>query len=288
MSSELVVVNNNPAPLAPQGGLGIDFGSKLFQLKPATLSIVQPNSQAEGALKGKLRISETGDQFDSLFVTLLVMPVEKRAYYAGTPGELNRTPENLMCFCSEVVRDANNYEVSKPDAKAKVPGAFRCHGCPKSSWEKYRQTQQRADIPPCDLYYYALLIDTEYKMPLQMYIRSSAKQPFEQGMQNLGRKFAMMRAKGQNPNIFDIGFKLSTVKKQKGQTVTYLPVLSDHRILTPEERESFGEIYQQFVARKTAAQGGGPGQSAVDDAQSVIDAEVVEPTGDVPTGEIQI
>lgn len=291
--TQLAVVDQTPAALATtgSGGLGIDFGSKLFQLKPATLTIVQPNSQADGAIKGKLRISETGDQFDSLFVTLLVMPVEKRAYYAGKPGELNRTPENLMCFCSNVIRDEANREVSKPDPKAKVPGALRCYGCPKASWEKYRQTKERADIPPCDLYYYALLIDTEFKMPLQWYIRSTAKTAFEQAMQNLSRKYAMMKAKGLNPNIFDIGFKVSTVKTEKGKTVTYLPVFSDFTIISDAQREEFGEIYQQFVARRTKATNLDEDTSAeaqIDSSNQTIDAAVTEPTGQVLEGEIVI
>jgi hypothetical protein len=281
MSNDLVVVQ--PAPLAQPGGLGINFGSKLFHLKPATLSINQINTQAEGAIKGKLRVSETGDQFDSMTVTLLETPVEKRQYYAGKKGEMNRNPGNLMCFCSNVVRDSNNNELSGPDAKAKVPGALRCYGCPKSSWERYRQTKDRDDIPPCESFYQALLIDTEYKMPLKFYIRSTGKKPFESGMQNISRKFAMMIAKGFQPNIFDIKFTLSTVAEKKGQTVTYVPVLSNFEIITPEERQSFGEIFQSYVASKNA-----PPALPVNDANDVIDAEVVEPSGDTPSGEIAI
>lgn len=282
MSNELTVLNNqNTSIQTNQGGLGLDFGSKLFQLKPATINIVQPNSQAEGAIKGKLRISETGDQFDSMFVTLLTMPVEQRSYYAGEPGTLSRTPDNLMCFSRDMVR---------PDPKAKVPGALRCEGCPKASWDKWRQTKERKDIPPCDAYYYTVLIDTEFKMPLQMYIRGGGKAPFEQGMQNLSRKFAMMKAKGLNPNIFDIGFKLSTARSQKGQTVTYLPVLSDFRVLTEAEREEFGEVYQQFINRKNRAADAAQAAEVdqIDESTKTIDAQVVEPTGEVYEGEIVI
>lgn len=278
MNNELAVVGDNPTPLAQTGGLGIEFGSKLFRLKPATLGIVQPSTTADGAIKGKLRISETGDQFDSLFVTLLVMPVEQRQYYQRIPGQdLNRSPENLLCFSSNVTRDEFNRETSGPDAKAKVPQSLRCHNCPKASWDRWRQTKDKADIPSCDLYYKALLIDTEYKMPLQMYIRSSAKTPFEQGMQNLSRKFAMMKAKGLNPNIFDIGFKLSTKKVQKGQTFSWIPQFSDFRVLDEAERAEFGEIYQQFVTRRNTPEAP---LSDLDDATQGIDSAVVEATAE--------
>lgn len=280
MSSDLTVINNAPTELAKTGGLGLDFGSKLFQLKPATVSIVQPSTTAEGAIKGKLRIPETGDQFDSMFVTLLVMPQEQRSYYAGgEPGQLNRTPDNLMCFSRDMVR---------PDKNAKVPGALKCDGCPKASWDKWRQTKDRKDIPPCDAYYYALLIDTEFKMPLQMYLRSSAKAPFEQGMQNLSRKFAMMKAKGLNPNIYDIGFKLSTKKVQKGATVSWIPELSDFRVLTEAEREEFGEVYQQFIARKNNAANASAETEAsdqIDETTQNIDNLVNEPVSGEYVGE---
>lgn len=284
MSNEtgLTVIDGNQttALAKPSGGLGIDFSSKLFQLKPATLSINQPNTQAEGAVKGKLRITETGDQFDELFVTLLVMPTERRQYYVGEPGTLNRSPENLMCFSNDLV---------KPDLKAKVPGALKCEGCPKADWTKWRQTKEKKDIPPCDAFFYALLIDTKYKMPLQYYVRSTAKQPFEQGMKNLARKLYMMQQQGLNPNIFDVGFKLSTTKVQKGQTISYLPALSDFRIITDAEREEFGEIYQQYVSRNTKPSASEEAEAAaqIDDSNAIIEGEVVEPTGAAP-GEIKI
>jgi hypothetical protein len=283
-NTNLAVLNNQTALAKPTGGLGIDFSSKLFQLKPATLSINQPNTQAEGAIKGHLRISETGDQFPELFVTLLVMPTERRQWYAGETGQLNRSPENLMCFSNDLV---------KPDIKAKVPGALKCEGCPKADWTKWRQTKQKADIPPCESFIYALLIDTKYKMPLQYYVRSKAKQPFEAGMKNLARKLYMMQQQGLNPNLFDVGFKLSTKRVQNGQTVSWVPELSDFRIISDEEREEFGEIYKQFVNRSTKAADQSAEAEAADqiaEVDNVIDAEVVEPNGagDVVQGEITI
>lgn len=259
--------------------MGLDFGSKLFRLKPATININQPNTQVEGAIAGKLRISETGDQFEEMFVTLLAMPQERRDYYTGEPGQLNRSADNLMCFSRDMIR---------PHEKAKVPQAVKCDGCPKASWEKWRQTKKKEDIPPCDAYYYALFIDTVYKLPLQMYIRSKAKQPFEAGMQELARKFKLMQSQGLNPNIFDLRFRLSVKKITTGKLVSYVPFLSDFKAFTEEERAEFGDIYLEFTNRgRKQADNAAELEAAdqIDQAASVIDAEVVEPGSQ---GEIQI
>lgn len=290
MSTELTVVGQQSTALAaPPSGLGIDFGSHLFQIKPATLSINQPNTQVEGAIKGKLRLSDTGDQFDELFCTLLAMPVEKRAYYVGIPGQLNRLPENLMCFCSNVQRNQQRAEITGPDEKSKVAQAIRCNGCSRASWDKWRQTKLKEDLPPCDLYYYALLIDTKYKMPMQMFIRSKAKQPFEQGMEKLSRRFLMMKSQGLNPNIFDIGFTLKTKQIKTGQLTSYVPELSDFRAITPEEKVEFGAIYQQFVSRQSRFDD--PELEAADqiaETTETINAQVTGDVGEIQEGEIVI
>lgn len=293
MSTELAIIGQDSKALAtPPSGMGIDFNSPLFQLRPATLSINQPNTQVDGAIKGKLRLSDTGDQFDELFCTLLVMPVEKRAYYAGGgTGVMNRTPDNLMCFCSNVQRNPQRVEVTGPDDKAKVAQAVRCSGCQKASWDKWRQTKLKEDLPPCDLYYYALLIDTKYKMPMQMFIRSKAKQPFEQGMEKLSRRFLMMKSQGLNPNIFDIGFTLKTKKIQTGQMVSYVPELADFRAITPEERVEFGTIYQQFISRQGKSDYVDPELEAAEqiaETTESIDAKVTGDVGEVIEGEIVI
>lgn len=258
MSNELAILGQEPQGTAlavQQGGLGIDFGSKLFQLKPATLNINQPSTQAEGAIKGLLRVSETGDQYEDLFVTLLLMPVEQRQYYVGEPGQLNRSQDNLHCFSRDMLT---------PDLKAKYPQSPTCKSCPKQDWTKWRETKAKADIPPCDAFYLAYMIDTVYKSPLKMYFRSTSKKPFEAGMQQLARTFAKMKATGGNPNIFDIGFKLSTKMIQTGKNQSWIPTFSDFRAIAPEEREAFGDIYLQYINR---------GVQSDEEIQALADAE---------------
>lgn len=242
----------------------VDFSSKFFQLKPANLTIVQPNSQVEGGIKGNLRIVETGDQFESMECTLLVMPTEQRQYHIGNPGELNRTPENLACFSTDLV---------VPHAKAKLPQALKCDGCPKADWGPWREYKEKNNgqtnknlIPPCDASYKALLIDTKYNLPLQMFLRSKAKEPFELGMNNLARLIAMEKAKGQNPNIFDVKFTLSTKLISTGKFQSYIPIFSNFKFVTEEEKAAFGAIYLQYTASKTKREQA--------EAQAQADAEV--------------
>lgn len=257
-----------------QGGIGVDFKNKLFELKPATININQSNTQVEGAIPGKLRISETGEQFEEMFVTLLRMPEERRDYYTGEPGQLNRSADNLMCFSRDMIR---------PHKNAKVPQALRCDGCPRQDWTKWRQDKRKENIPACDAYYYALFIDTVYKLPLQMYIRSKAKGPFEAGMQELARKYKLMQAQGMNPNIFDITFRLATKKILTGKLPSYVPVLSNFKAVTDEERESFGQIYLDYAnrgKRQADQQAQEEATEQIEQQSQIIDAEIVTPGSD--------
>lgn len=277
MSNELVVLNNQSTALTT-GGLGRTGNSKLLQATPASLSIVQANTTLEGAKKGHLIIDGDVDlQFKEMTVTLLVEPDEERAYYVGEAGGLNRTPENLHCFSRDMVH---------PDDRAKYPQAHDCKSCPKASWEQFRLKRDKGipttkeDVPPCDAFYKINLIDTVYKMPLRMYIRSQSKEPFEIGMKKLARKLNMMAATtGRNPNIFDVTFKLSTKQVTKGKYTFYILQLSDFEGTTDEQREAFGVIFQQFIdaqqeyLNKVAqAQAESESYAAVDGAQSSIDA----------------
>jgi len=275
MSTELTVLNNTTA--IQQGGLGVDFGNKLFALKPATLSIVQPNSQVEGAVKGNLRINETGDQYEEMWATLLMMPSEQRQYHIGNPGELNRTPENLMCFSTDLV---------VPHAKARIPQAVTCASCPRADWGPWREYKEKNNgqtnkllIPPCDAHYMALLMDTQYKLPLKMYIRSKGKEPFEAGMNNVARVIAMMKAEGKNPNIFDVKFKIRTKQIQTGKFISYVPTFTDPTPITDEEREQFGAVYLQFInqrAKKEQDDAIAEAEGAISESQGAVDSSVIE------------
>ena len=282
MAGELTVLNN-PTDLQV-GGLGVDFNNPLFNLRPATLSIVQPSSTTEGATKGNLRIYDTGDEFREMSVALLTMPSERRAWYVGEPGELNRSPDNLMCFSNDMIA---------PHAKAKMPQSVLCSKCSKADWEPYRQYKDKNGkgnkslIPPCDAFYLVYLIDTVYQLPLRMYIRAKAKQPFEQGMQNVARTIAMAKAQKKNPNIYDVKFKLSTKLVQDGNYKYYVPVISEPKLISPEEAEVFGAMYQTFTDGNTQKVLAETETDAIDASQKTVD-NLVESQYVGTDGEIKI
>jgi len=153
---------------------------------------------------------------------------------------MNKTPENLTCFSRDNIR---------PDLSAKVPQAQLCQSCQHSSWTRYNETKAPEDKPSCDEFFYAMFIDTVYKMPLRMYIRSLSKKPFEAGMSEWTNTLYMMRSQGLNPNIYDISFKLSTKKILTRGLPSYVINLSDFKAVTPEERAAFGPVYMQFVSQ---------------------------------------
>lgn len=265
--------------------MGLDFGSKLFRLQPATININQKTTQAEGAIPGKLRITETGQQFDDMTVTLLVMPEERFDYYVGEAGNLNRSKDNLMCFARP--EEGSSGTPIRPHKNAKFPQAVSCSTCPKKDWTKWRQTKKKEDIPPCESFYYAVFIDTVYKLPLRMYVRSKARKPFEAGMQELARKLKLMQSQGLNPNIFDIKFKLGTEKILTNNLPSYVPKLSEFKVITDDEKAAFGDIYLNFINQGNR-QAEAEAADQIDAANQVIDAEIVADSPNAVNGEIVI
>lgn len=273
MGTELTVLNNSSIQ---EGGLGLTGTSRLFMPKPATLMIVQNNSTV-GNVKGNLRIAETGDEYDHIWATLLAMPQEQRQYHIGNKEDLNRTPENLMCFSTDMVR---------PHLKARVPQAVLCANCPKADWEPWRLYKEanngqtnKALIPPCDASYRALLIDDKYKLPIKMYIRSKGKAFFEEGMNNVARVIAMMRAEGKNPNIFDVKFKISTKQITTGKFLSYVATFTDPKPITDEERSKFGAVYLQYLEQQKQREQDAATEEAegeISESQSQVDSSVID------------
>jgi hypothetical protein len=113
-----------------------------------------------------------------------------------------------------------------------------------------------------------------------MYIRSTRRQPFEEGMAKVARQIAMLQAQNKNPNIFDVRFRMSLKLEVKGPYRYYVPVFSDVKAVTPEERESFGEVYIKYIQYKQAFASQRTDASAeaeIAAANAVLDSEMTTP-----------
>lgn len=265
MNQDIVAIQNKDVVLINNAGMGLGTFNKKFAPKPATIVINQKMTEFEGKKLGHLRIKETGQQFDKMVVTLLSMPTESRNYYIGK----DKTPQTLMCYSRP-----NDGDMIQPSKFAKVPQAVYCDGCEHSSWDKWQKSKNIEDAPKCQPQYHAFLIDTIYRIPMQIFVTGGSRKPFEQGIQNLARTFAMMKSQGLNPNIFDIKFELSAKLNEKSKQYNIL--LANFEPIKDEERELFGSIYRDFVNNRTKAvsQTG----EYVEASEEIIDAEIVNST----------
>lgn len=272
LSNELVVLGQTPQAVG-----NFNFKSKFSKIKPGTINIVQPTS-LEGT-KGNLRISETGEEFKTLRMAFLLEPKEQRQFHIGE-GEMKRKLENLMCFTREVVRDERDLriELQGPDLKAKVPQAQRCQGCPNADWSAYRKTPHKSNIPPCDLYVYAVLIDVNApRVPLQVYIRSKSKAPFEKAMSEVTRKLlAKFDKDGLPPNYYDVTFTLGTKAIQSNGKTSYIYDFSEFEVSTIEQSELFGDVFEQLAASRDNGDAPESEQTKVAATQTSIDELVTE------------
>lgn len=274
MSTDLVHIS--PQSQAIQAG-GLGLGGKLFQLKPATIEIVQKMTRQEGAIPGKLRVTSSNTHFDEMHVVMLFEPVEQRAYFEGE----DFTADSKLCFSLDNLR---------PHDKAKVPQAMACgfydkngryvNQCPKGSWETYRKSKLKADMPKCRNYWHLVLADRVTQMPYYLNVKGASIKGFERAMQDVARTIALMQANGETPNIFDVSFKLY-VTQEKGAP-NYILGIKDVAPLKKEDRPAFGAIFMDFSSRRAQ----GLVQDAATSEEAAVEASVTEqPAGVViPAG----
>lgn len=300
MGTDLVVLGQQDIV---RGGLGLN--SKIFSITPSTVEVVQKMTRAEGAVPGKLRITDTNQHFEEMQVVMLFEPVEQRAYFEGS----EYTKDSKLCFSTDNV---------VPHDKAKIPQAMKCASCPKASWEKYRQTKERADLPKCKEYWHVVLADRVTQLPYYLNVRGTSIQPFIKAMKVLVKMIHLMKASAEAeneqiikanpevaaavstgawhpllkpmPNVFDVSFKLYVVPQDKG---TYFTLgFKDIAPLKAEDRPKFGAIFLDFANRKAQ------GALKIEEEEAAAEAEAAEaevatsfteqPTGTVVEGEIVI
>jgi len=272
----LTVVGNNPLAMLNQGGLGLEAMSRLFQVKPATLEIVQKTSKQDNVQPGKFRDTSTNTHFDEIQVVLLAMPIEQRQLFKK--GN-DFSKEAKLCF---------SLDNTAPHARAKEPQAPFCASCPKGEigWAKWRETKSSDDVPPCRKYWHLFLADRQTQMPYYFNVKGTGVNQFEFDMQKLARILLQLEANAKAtpenrqiaadnrvimesnakildqsqwaplkqfvgmPNIFDITFTIGvTTNKDKS---AYIPICKDFKVLNEQGKKEFGELYLDFLQRKNA------------------------------------
>jgi hypothetical protein len=268
MSTELVVLGQADIQ---KGGIGLN--SKIFKLTPSTIELVQKMSRAEGAIPGKLRVTDTNQHFDEMQVVMLLEPVEQRAYFEGQ----DYSKDSKLCFSLDNVR---------PHDRAAAPQAMTCANCPKASWEKYRQSKKREDLPKCKEYWHVVLADRVTQLPYYLNVRGTSIQPFVKAMRTVVKLIHLMKANGENPNVFDVSFKIYPVAQEKG---TYYTLgFKDIAPLKKEDRPAFGALFLEFANRKAEM----AEEIAAEEAEATNEAAVNDAISEAPsapvTGEIVI
>src|SRR5208337_2862684 len=171
MSNEQLVVLGQED--IQKGGLGLD--SRIFSITPSTVEIVQKMTRQDGAIPGKLRVTDTNQHYDEMQVVMLVQPMEQRAYFEGS----DYTKDSKLCF---------SLDNKEPHEKDKVAQSMKCGykdasgrfvpTCQRASWEKWRQTKDRNDLPKCKEYWHMVLADRVTQLPYYLNVRGKSIEPF--------------------------------------------------------------------------------------------------------------
>ena len=310
MSSQALVVLNDALAV---GGIGTN--SKLFQVKPSTLELVQKMTRQEGAEPGRIRDTGLNIHFDEMRLVMLFVPVEQQQLF--TKGQFNK--ESKVCFSLDGIT---------PHEYAKEPKALSCAACKLNAkvgknWEKWRTTKSPDDVPPCKNYYHLVVADRETQMPYYLNVKGKSVAEFEAAMKNVARLIAQMTAnvkmenkkiKAENdallatvkegepgpqlkpyvplPNIFDISFKIF-VTKENSSDPNFIFGFKDFAMMNAESRQEFGQVYLDFVNQRNAglvvdqATVEAEADAAVAESEAKeVEAALTAPAVTIPTGPI--
>jgi hypothetical protein len=253
--------NNAAITVAPTTQVAVSSvsgfgGSRLFRPKPGNINLVQNMTQQEGAIPGKLRISETGQHFEEIQAVMLAIPPDKKPREFRIKGVFKK--EGLHCF---------SYDGIKPSEHAPYPKAEKCDGCPQADWSKWRANKIQDNLPPCKDYYRALIAERSTKLPYWAKFKGKSISAFEGACQNIARQFAIMQANGLNPQIYDVSFTIYVTKVG----ALYVHGFKDFAPVTdPAARAEFGAIFEDFARRRAEYE-----QSAAsEDGNATVDAAV--------------
>ena len=262
-NTQLTVLQNR-APAEMVVAQQMSALSRLFQLKPKSIELVSKSTRQEGAEPGTFRVITTNEKFKELRAVMLYLPTEQREMYKK--GEYNKDAK--LCFSLDNVQ---------PHQKAKNPPALYCSTCPMGdiNWVKYRDAAARgvsgdalnAFLPPCRKYWHLFLAARDTLVPYYFNTKGTSVKPFESAMQNVSELFLKMiqmqiaenkarAAKGEAQVpvitapadlIWRISFTMYSWQKNGGP---FMLGLKDFRVMSEEDRASFGQLIQDYAARR--------------------------------------
>src|SRR5271157_1659906 len=274
MSQELVVINNNNA--LQMGGVG--FGASMFKARPMMIELVHKSSRQENVICGQFRCVSTNEHLgNKIRVVLLAVPQEQREWFSD-PKVFNK--ENKYCF---------SVDGKEPHPRAKHPPAMFCKTCPKGdiNWVKWRKTNNPNDLPPCGAFWHLLIADRTTQTPYYLNVKGKSYLPFKQAMEQqmsgiLAKLFSYVKAENKKlgytynaqenrfistpgfvlpegiteqkvalplPNIFDISFEIQSSSRDGGP---YVMSFGDFKLMNPEDKAEFGQLYLDIVASREA------------------------------------
>lgn len=265
MSTEALVPatpNGLAAYVAPQG-----VGFEDTVLRPVHLDLVQRSSRGKGT-PGQFRERANPEAtYNEMKVVFLRKAREGRVLFpAGS--DLGSAP---LCRSNDGIVPVTTDDRLQPQAP-------KCDGCPQSSWKKWNKTKSSEDIPPCSNNLSLLCVDRDIKWPffIQLSGKSiSTKVPkgvvtYPMLMQNLARASAKFKMENKtSPNIFDFTATMYAAEIEGAKGSYFVVAFRDVKLLKPEDRPEFGELYEQYVAQQGAVE-------AAADANGEVDAEISE------------
>lgn len=239
--------------LTVRGGVGLT--SKRLVVKPDRILLVQPTSK-EGT-PGRFRFASTGEEFSSLQLVHLKDDEGRQLYLEGA-SEMKK--DNLICFSTDGIVPHSSSRVRQNDV---------CAGCPKSDWTKWRASHKVSDLPPCKEVLNAMVLERSTGLPYFLSLKGRSITNYDEVLQSIARECIKLQAKGENPNVFDFSFELTT---EKYKAYYVVKMASRPGLIKAEDRSRFGELYERYVSE--AARGKFEAEEAAREAD--IETELSE------------
>lgn len=272
MSQELTVINNPPAEAIQTYG----FDSKIFQIRPAPLEIVQrmSKSTSQGALVGHFYDTKTGTNLKELTVVMAALPQDNRVLLP--PGELGGKPICKSRDGITPVMDDDRLTPMSPTCRPVPifdefgkPTGKMTKGCDHSSWARWHKTKQRADVPGCREQVDFIFVERETLLPFRMNVHGTSLKPFRERMEGVARLAKVLMSQGKSPEPYWFSMKLSLTEKSNPRGTWSELVVSNIVKLDDDAISKFEKAFKDVMSNKIRI------QTESDDVDGAIEGQTV-------------